>query len=124
MEFIELEQLISDTASQKNMEKADLINDLSDILKMKYGISIMEKERELIDEVKMKVITKLYNAEDQSIHSKKDPATTFKLDLLEIDYLDISLDELQQEGLIKTDKEKTKITKEGVMKFKSFYGEI
>jgi hypothetical protein len=124
MEFKALEQLISETASEKGIEKATIIEDLGDILKIKYGISIMEKERDLIDEVKTKIITKLYNSDYQVVNSDVDYAKFFKLDLLENDYLSSALDETQQEGLITISKTQLSLTKEGVMKFKEFYGEI
>jgi uncharacterized protein YqgQ len=124
MDIKGLEQLISEIASQQNIDQSAIIDDVADILKMKYGISIMAKERELIDDVKMKVITKLYNSEMQKANAKTDIAKLFKLDLLEIDYFDTALDELEHEGLLKKKKSDLALTKEGVMKFKSFYGEI
>ena len=124
MEFKALEQLISETASEKGIEKATIIEDLTDILKIKYGISIMEKERDLIDEVKTKIITKLYNSDYQVVNSDVDYAKFFKLDLLENDYMTSALDEIQQEGLVAISKAQLSLTKEGVMKFKEFYGEI
>lgn len=124
MEFKALEQLISETASEKGIAKATIIEDLADILKIKYGISIMEKERDLIDEVKTKIITKLYNSDYQVVNSDVDHAKFFKLDLLENDYMSSALDEIQQEGLVTISKTQLSLTKEGVMKFKEFYGEI
>lgn len=124
MDFRALEQLISDTANQKGIAKHVITEDLADFLKVKYSVSIMEKERDIIDEVKTKVITKLYNSDRNSVSSSKDLQKSFKLDLLEIDYLDTAIDELLQEGTIKSLKAEYLLTKEGVMKFKEFYGEI
>ena len=124
MEFKALEQLISEIASEKGIEKSTIIENLVDILKIKYGISIMEKERELTDEVKSKIITKLYNQEDHILSSNSDLPKMFKLDLLENDYLNSALDELQQEGLVNITKTDVSLSKEGIMKFKEFYGEI
>ena len=69
MEFKTLEQLISDTATQKAIDKSTIIEDLADILKVKYSVSIMDKERDIIDEVKTKVITKLYNTDNNNINN-------------------------------------------------------
>lgn len=124
MEFRALEQLISVTANQKGIDKNVITEDLADFLKVKYSVSIMEKERDIIDEVKTKVITKLYNSDRNSVSSSKDLQRSFKLDLLEIDYLDTAIDELLQEGIIKSSKAEYLLTKEGAMKFKEFYGEI
>ena len=124
MEFKELEQLISETASQKKIDKATIIDDLADIVKIKYGISIIEKERDLIDEVKNRIITKLYNLEDHTINSNSDLSKMFKLDKLESDYLNSAMDELQAEGVANITKADISLTKEGIMKFKEFYGEI
>ena len=124
MEFKELEQLISQTASQKEIDKASIIEDIADIIKIKYGTSRIEKERDLIDEVKNKIITKLYNSEDHTMNSKSDLSKSFKLDNLENDYLNSALDELQAEGLVNITKGDLSLTKEGIMKFKVFYGEI
>lgn len=124
MEFQDLEKLIAKTASQKNLDKTLIIEDLADILKIKYGISILEKERDLIDEVKNKIITKLYNSEDQIVNSDAELPKVYKLDLLENDYINFAMDELQQEGLVKVSKKSINLTKEGIMKFKEFYDEI
>lgn len=124
MDFKELEKLISDTADQKGLETSGIIDDLADILKMKYGISIMEKERDLINEVKNKIITKLYNYEAHKVDTDQDLQTIFKLDALENDYFTAALTELQQEGLLNSTKKEHSLTKEGIMKFKDFYGEI
>lgn len=124
MDIKGLEKLISEIASQQNTYQGAIIDDLADFLNMKYGISIMAKERELIDDVKMKVITKLYNADLHKANVSSDLRKTFKLDLLEIDYIDMAVDELEHEGFIKKAKSDINLTKEGVMKFKTFYGEL
>ena len=124
MDFKALEQLISETANQKGIDKNVITEDLADFLKVKYSVSIMEKERDIIDEVKNKVITKLYNSDRNSVASNKDLQQSFKLDLLEIDYLSTAIDELAQEGSVKSSKAVYILTKEGAMKFKEFYGEI
>lgn len=124
MDFKDFEKLIAKTASRKNIDKTIIIEDLADILKIKYGISILEKERELIDEVKNKIITKLYNSEDQIVNAEAELPKVYKLDLLENDYINFAMDELQQEGLVKVTKKSINLTKEGIMKFKEFYGEI
>ena len=124
MNIQQLTQLIKDTAAQKGVQEEIIIEDLIGILKMKYGISIMEKEREFIDEVKMKIITRLYNIENQKVSNNDDLNKEFKLDILESDYLDAAREELQSEGLLKLSKGDLCITKQGVMKFKEFYGEV
>jgi len=124
MDFKGLEQLISEIANQKGVDKKIITEDLADFLKSKYSVSIMEKERDIIDEVKTKVITKLYNSDNHSVSSSKDLNKSFKLDLLEIDYLGTAIDELIQEGAVKSSKAEYVLTKVGVMKFKEFYGEI
>lgn len=124
MEFKELEQLISETAKQKGIDASELTADLADILKIKYSVAILEKERELTDEVKTKIITKLYNTEDQKISADVDLNSTFKLDRLEADYFDSAVNELGQEGVMEKNKDGYILTNEGIMKFKEFYGEI
>ncbi len=124
MELSSLEKLIEEISSQKGLSNSELIEDLTDFLKLKYGISIMAKERDLIDEVKSKVITKLYNSENHFVGSKVDLSKSFKLDLLEIDYLSTATEELIHEGLITEKNSEIALTKEGAMKFKEFYGEI
>jgi len=124
MDFKALELLISETASQKGIAITAMIEDLADIVKMKYGIAIMEKERAFIEEVKNRVITKMYNSDNQKVNAVGDLQKLFKLDILESDYLDTAMDELQQEGLLNISKKEYTLTKEGVMKFKDFYGEI
>jgi len=124
MDFKGLEQLITDVSNQKGLDKKIVLEDLADFLRSKYSVSIMEKERDIIDEVKNKVITKLYNADDHKVNSADDLKKSFKLDLLEIDYLDTAIDELMHEDSIKSVKASYILTKTGTMKFKEFYGEI
>ena len=124
MDFKALEQLIKETASHKKIDEESIIDDVADVIRLKYGISIMEKERELIDEVKNKIITKLYNSDEHTISTRGELPVIFKLDALEKDYLDESLNELRHEGLVEQSSSSISLTKEGVMKFKQFYGEI
>lgn len=124
MDFKSLSALISEAASSRNTDLEVIMTDLAEIVKLKYGIEILEKERELIDEVKIKLITKLYNTEGHSVSVKSDSAKLFKLDILESDYLKAALNELQVEGLITHTNLVASLTKEGVMKFKKFYGEL
>jgi len=124
MDFKILSALITEAASSSNTDTEVIIADLAEIVKLKYGTAILEKERELIDEVKIKVITKLYNAEKHTASLKGDTGKTFKLDALEIDFLKAALQELQSEGLVVLSGNDAQLTKEGVLKFKKFYGEI
>ncbi|MDZ7605755.1 MAG: hypothetical protein U5K79_09250 [Cyclobacteriaceae bacterium] len=124
MDFKILSALITEAASSRNTDVEVIIADLAEIVKLKYGVAILEKERELIDEVKNKVITKLYNAENHVASVKGDTGKTFKLDILENDFLKAALQELQSEGLISLSGNDPQLTKEGVLKFKKFYGEI
>jgi hypothetical protein len=124
MDIKALEQLIKDAAKRKHIAEEAIVEDLADILKMKYGISIMARERDLLDEVKMKIITRLYNSEFQTFKAGPDVVKSYKLDLLEADYYETACDELLHEGLIKLKNDETALTKEGIMKFKIFYGEI
>ncbi len=124
MDFKLLSALITEAASSRNTDVEVIIDDLAEIVKLKYGVAILEKERELIDEVKIKVITKLYNAENHEASVKGDTGKTFKLDVLENDFLKSALQELQSEGLIVISGNDPQLTKEGVLKFKKFYGEI
>lgn len=124
MDFKILSALITEAASRSNADVAVIIYDLAEIVKLKYGVAILEKERELIDEVKIKVITKLYNAENHTASVKGYTAKTFKLDVLENDFLKSAIQELLSEGLITLDVNDLQLTKEGVLKFKKFYGEI
>ena len=124
MEFKGLEKLISDIANQKGLATSVITADLADFLRTKYSVSIMEKERDLIDEVKNKIITKLYNADNHLVSSSEDLKKAFRLDLLEIDYLDTAIAELTHQGALRTSKAQYVLTKVGIMKFKEFYGEI
>jgi hypothetical protein len=124
MDFKILSAIINEAASRSNTDVDVIIDDLAEIVKLKYGVAILEKERELIDEVKIKVITKLYNADNHTASVKGDTGKTFKLDALENDFLKAALQELQSEGLIALSGNDQQLTKEGIFKFKKFYGEI
>ena len=124
MDFKELSALIAQVASGRKLDVEVINADLAEIIKLKYGIDILEKERDLIEEVKTKVITRLYNTDKNTVSIKTDAPGQFKLDALESDFLKSGLNELQAEGLITSNGNDITLTKEGIMKFKKFYGEI
>ncbi len=120
-----LENLIKKIAQEKNIAEEQLTNELIELLKLKYDVTLMEKERTIIDEVRNKIITRLYNTDNHSIDTYKfDVSKHFKLDKLEQDYLERAQSELVQEGLLETDKHNMALTKTGILKYKEFYGEI
>jgi hypothetical protein len=125
MQLEALDALIEKVSNKRNIEKEELIDELADILKLKYDISLMDKERAIIDEVRNKIITRLYNTEDHRIdRSKSDEVRHYKLDALESRFLNTAVDELVHEGILEDDKKSSKLTDAGIMKYKEFYGEI
>ena len=119
-----MQNLIKGIAQDKQINEEEIIDHLAEILKIKFGVLIMEKERLLIDEVKTKIITRLYNSEKHTVKMDTGMQKLFKLDLLENDYLQPALEELIQEGVVAKLSQAYALTREGIMKFKEFYGEI
>jgi len=125
MDIQSLEALIDKIADKRNVQKTELINELADILKLKYDITLMDKERAIVDEVKNKIVTRLYNTEHHSINrSDHDEVKHYKLDALETRFLDTALEEMLLEGLITHEKNTTALTDAGILKYKEFYGEV
>jgi hypothetical protein len=125
MDIQELDQLIEKIASEKDLSRESLITELSEIIKLKYDITLMAKERLIIDEVRNKLLTRLYNTDAHTIDRRSaDEKGYFRLDELEYRYLNTALEELSREGLIVNDPKKTSLTDAGILKYKEFYGEI
>jgi hypothetical protein len=125
MDIQALKDLISEISEKKNIDGDTLVEDLVDILKLKYGIALMEKERLLIDEVRNKVLTRLYNTDGHVItKGVTNQEKYYKLDTLEGQYLSNALTELAREGLVQDDKKQTVLTEAGILKYREFYGEI
>ncbi len=125
MNIKELEQTIEKIAVEKRMNIEDLMDEMAEIIKLKYGVTRVEKERSIIDEVKNKILTRLYNTYEHTINKlESDEIRHYRLDGLEARYLDMALEELVSEGLAQSDKRETKLLDAGVLKYKQFYGEI
>ncbi len=125
MNINELDQIIEKIAVEHKLDKEELTRELAEILKLKYGMTLMEKERLIIDEVKNKILTRLYNTYENRIDKQEsDEIRHYRLDNLEAKYLDTALDELVSEGLVESNSKETVLTDAGILKYKQFYGEI
>jgi hypothetical protein len=125
MDIQELDRLIDKIAVDRDLSKESLIDELSEILELKYNITLMAKERAIIDEVRNKILTRLYNTDGHTINrASADEKSYFRLDELEYRYLDLGLEELGREGLIGNDPKQIVLTDSGILKYKEFYGEI
>ncbi len=125
MDVNELDKIIEKVAIENNLDKEELTNELAEILKLKYGLTLMEKERLIIDEVKNKILTRLYNTYENRINKQEsDEIKHYRLDSVEAKYLDSALAELVSEGLVQSSKLETVLTDAGIIKYKQFYGEI
>ncbi len=125
MNIEELEQLVQSIAKEKKINASDILLDIADFVKLKYGITYIEKERALIDETKNKIITRLYNTDNHTLFKKNtDQIKHFKLDLVEADFLEKALEELSQEGLVLNNSDSLLLTRTGILQYKEFFGEF
>jgi hypothetical protein len=125
MDIDELKQIIEKIAADKRLDPEELMDELAEIAKLKYGATLVEKERMIIDEVKNKILTRLYNTHEHRIDKlESDEIKHYRLDGLEAKYLDSALEELVGEGLARSDRGETSLTDAGILKYKQFYGEI
>ena len=125
MDINELDKIIEKVAVENKLDKEELIHELAEILKLKYGLIRMEKERQIIDEVRNKILTRLYNTYENRIDKREsDEIRHYRLDSLEAKYLDMALEELVSEGLVHSDSKETVLTEAGILKYKQFYGEL
>lgn len=120
-----LADLILRLAGEKGVQPENLVSELTEILKMKYGITLHEKERAIIDEVRTKIITRLYNTDGHAVDRRSiDAIRHFRLDELESGYLELAENELLAEGLLERDGRHLRLSQPGILKYKEFYGEI
>ena len=125
MDIQALDKLIDKIAKDKSISREALIDELGDILKLKYDITLMNKERNIVDEVRNKLLTRLYNTDGHVItKSTANEKSYYRLDELEYQYLSNALEELTREGLVEDDPKQTLLTDAGILKYKQFYGEI
>lgn len=125
MNIDELKQIIEKIATDKKLDPEELIAELAEIAKLKYGATLVEKERMIIDEVKNKILTRLYNTDEHKIDKhESDEIKHYRLDGLEAKYLNSALEELVGEGLAQSENRETSLTEAGILKYKQFYGEI
>lgn len=125
MKFQDLQQLIERASVNTTIPTETIIQDLAQIVKIKYGELILEKEREIIEELKNKIITRLYNFEDHNIsfrQIKKENA--YKGDRIEIPFIEKAEEELHTEGMVVLKENEITLTDAGIVKYKSFYGEM
>ena len=125
MDIQGLGSLIDKIAKDKGLSSDILIDELADILLLKYDVTLMDKERKIVEEVRNKLLTRLYNTDGHTVvKSRADEKRYYRLDELEVRYLSNALEELSREGLIEDDTKQTVLTDAGILKYKSFYGEI
>jgi len=125
MTIEDLNKTIENISKNQKIEKGVIIDDIIDILKIKYGEILLEKEKELVFELKNKIITRLYSFDDHSIpanHASK--KEIYKADRLDMNFLEKAENELVAEGLLENDGQNLRLTNSGVLKYKSFYGEV
>ena len=125
MQFEVLMEQIARISVDTGIPPGSLVAELSDILKLKYGGLLLEKERELVIEVRSKILTRLYNTDGHTIDlGKADANRHFRLDELENRYLDNAVGELLAEGLLAQEGRRVRLTDAGVLKYKEIYGEL
>lgn len=125
MDIQGLEGLIDKISRDSSLSKDALIDEMADILMLKYDLTLMAKERKIIEEVRNKLLTRLYNTDGHTLaKGRTDEKSYYRLDELEFRYLNNALEELSREGLIEDDSKRTVLTDSGILKYKEFYGEI
>ncbi|MCC5929953.1 MAG: hypothetical protein JJU28_11960 [Cyclobacteriaceae bacterium] len=125
MQFQDLQQIIERASVNTAIPAEVIIDDLAQIVKIKYGELILEKEREVIEELKNKIVTRLYNFEDHSISfSQIKKETAYKADSIEAPYIEKAEEELRAEGIVELKGNSIVLTNPGIVKYKSFYGEM
>ena len=125
MHIDEFKDLISKIALQERRQEEDVLEECAEILKIKYGVLLIEQERALVDELKNKIVTRLYNYENHSLElAELNKKEAFKADTLDMDFMERAEQELVVEGLIEKTSNSIALTEAGIVKFKSFYGEM
>ncbi len=115
-----------DTISRnQKIEKGVIIDDLIDILKIKYGETLLEREQALVSELKNKIITRLYGYENHRVDmGKVDKAKIYHADRIDMGFAEKAEGELIAEGLLLADGKTLQLTDAGIVKYKKFYGEV
>lgn len=120
-----LAEQIARISADTGIPAGSLIAELSDILQLKYGRVLLDKERELKNDVRIKILTRLYNTDGHTINlGTADASRHFRLDELENRYLDVAEGELLAEGLLQRDGRRIRLTDAGILKYKEIYGEL
>jgi len=121
----ELKKLIEDLSARSNIDKSEIIDEIAEYAKLKFGDLKSENERKTIDEVKRKLIKGLYRRANHSfVSSKPDYKKEFKLDELETKYLKKAGQELEKEELIEGNDNYIKLTDNGIIKAKNINEDI
>ncbi len=121
----DLLKTIDNIASNQKIEKEVIIDDIIEILKIKYGEILLEKEQELVAELKNKIVTRLYGYENHTVDtSKVDKAEVYHADRIDMGFAEKAEGELMAEGLLENNGKTIKLTDAGILKYKKFYGEV
>ena len=121
----DLLKTIDTIAKNQKIEKGIIIDDLIEILKIKYGEMLLEREQALVSELKNKIITRLYGYENHRVDmSRVDKAKIYNADRIDMEFAEKAEGELVAEGLLLADGKTLQLTDSGIMKYKKFYGEV
>jgi hypothetical protein len=125
MSITELDQIIGEIVKTSNLKKDEIINDLADYAKLKFGNAVTEVERKLIDTVKVKIIDGYYNMKNHSyVTMRPDFKGMFGFDDLEMKVLPKAKLELEKEDLFEGAANYTKLNEKGVLKAKRQRGDL
>jgi len=125
MTIEELNTLIEDLSKRSNIGKSKIIDEIAEFAKVKFEGLKSENERNIIDGVKRKIINELYKRANHSyVSAKPDYKKNFKLDKLEVKYLDKAKKELTKEELVVGNENYIELTDNGIIRAKQNNNDI
>lgn len=121
----ELEALIDQLSVTSQKSKAEIIADLSEIATLKYGKAFTDNQRQLIENIQRKLITSLYKRSGHEYVSRRaDWKKDFGFDNADMELFEQAARELLNAGILEMGEYYTKLTNEGILKAKEFFGEL
>jgi len=125
MTLDEFNQLINELSANCNISESDILDSVADSARLKFGKVTSADERNLIDQIKERLILGYYQMPNHSyVTSRPDYKAKFGFDDFDMKFISNAAEELENEKLIAGNDNYIALTEKGIIQAKRLKGQL